>query len=41
MMNKCRGRMIQGNYIMGNIFHKKEIGTERDFFGIIGEGLKN
>ena len=32
MMNKCMGRMVQGDYIMGNIFHKKEVGTERDFF---------
>ena len=31
MINKCRGRMVQGDYIMGNIFHKKRIGTERDF----------
>ena len=23
MMNKCRRRIVQGNYIMGNIFHKK------------------
>ena len=23
MMNKCRGRMVEGDYIMGNIFHKK------------------
>ena len=32
MMNKCRGRMVEGDYIMGNIFHKKEIGRERDFW---------
>ena len=25
MMNKCRRRIVQGDYIMGNIFHK--IGT--------------
>ena len=25
MMNKCRGRMVQGDYIMGNIFHKEGI----------------
>ena len=31
MINKCRERMVQGDYIMGNIFHKKGIGTERDF----------
>ena len=24
MMNKCRGRIVQGDYIMGNIFHEKE-----------------
>ena len=23
--NKCRGKMVQGDYIMGNIFHKKMI----------------
>ena len=23
MMNKCRGRIVQEDYIMGNIFHKK------------------
>ena len=31
MMNKCRGRMIQGDYIIGNIFHRKGIRTKRDF----------
>ena len=25
MMNKYRGRMVQGDYIMGNIFHKEGI----------------
>ena len=25
MMNKCRGRMVQGDYIVGNIFHKEGI----------------
>ena len=32
MMNKCRGRIVQGDYIMGNIFHKREaaIKTEGD-----------
>ena len=25
IMNKCRGKMVQGDYIMGNIFHKKRI----------------
>ena len=24
MMNKCRGRIVQGDYIMGNIFHEKK-----------------
>ena len=24
-MNKCRGRKVQGDYIMGNIFHKEGI----------------
>ena len=23
MMNKCRGKIVQGDYIMGNIFHRK------------------
>ena len=23
MMNKFRGRIVQGDYIIGNIFHKK------------------
>ena len=31
MMNKCRGRMVEGYYVMRNIFHK-EIGRERDFW---------
>ena len=25
MMNKCRGRIVEGDYIMGNIFHKRGI----------------
>ena len=29
MVNKCRERMIQGDYIMGNIFHKKWIRKQR------------
>ena len=29
MVNKCGERMIQGNYIMGNIFHKKGIRKQR------------
>ena len=28
MMNKCRGRMVQKDYIMGNIFHK--VGGEKN-----------
>ena len=24
MMNKCRGMIVQGDYIMGNIFHRRE-----------------
>ena len=28
-MNKCRGRMVQRDYIMGNIFHKEGIGKLR------------
>ena len=35
MVNKCRGRMVQRDYIMGNIFHKKGIETERDFWGLL------
>ena len=33
MMNKCRGRIVQRDYIMGNIFHKKgaAIRTREDF----------
>ena len=29
MMNKCRGKIVQGDYLMGNIFHKKEKGEIR------------
>ena len=29
MMNKCKGRMVQGDYIMRNIFHKEGIGKLR------------
>ena len=29
MMNKCRGRIVQGDYIMRNIFHKEGIGKLR------------
>ena len=29
MMNKCRGKMVQGDYIMGNIFHKEGIGKTK------------
>ena len=29
MMKKCKGRMVQGDYIMGNIFNKKRIGKQR------------
>ena len=35
MMNKCRERMVQRDYIMGNIFHKKGIERERDFWGLL------
>ena len=35
MMNKSRGRMVQGDYIMGNIFHKKGMGTERDLWVLL------
>ena len=42
MMNKCRGRMVQGDYIMRNIFHKGGGDRNRErFLGIIGEGLRN
>ena len=30
MMNKCKRRMVQGDFIMGNVFHKKGIERERD-----------
>ena len=29
MMNKCREKIVQGDYLMGNIFHKKEKGEIR------------
>ena len=29
MTNKCRGRMVQRDYIIGNIFHKKGIGKQK------------
>ena len=35
MINKCRGRIVQGDYIMGNIFHKKGMGTERDLWVLL------
>ena len=35
MINKYRGRMVQRDYIMGNIFHKKGIERERDFLGLL------
>ena len=25
MMNKCKGRIVEGDYIMENIFHKRGI----------------
>ena len=34
MMNKCRRRIVQGDYIMGKIFHK--IGGEKENEGEIG-----
>ena len=34
-MNKCRGRMIQMDYIMGNIFHQKGRETERDLLVLL------
>ena len=27
--------MVQGDYIMGNIFHKKGMGTERDLWVLL------
>ena len=35
MMNKCRERMVQRDYIMRNIFHKKGRRTERDFLVLL------
>ena len=40
-MNKCRGRIVQGDYIMRNIFHKEGDWNRERFLGIIGEGLVN
>ena len=38
MMNKCRGKMVQGDYIMGNIFHKEGGESEqREIFGVLLE----
>ena len=28
MMNKCKGRVVQWDYIMGNILHKKRDGRK-------------
>ena len=40
MMNKCRGRIVQGDHIMGNIFHKRGGGNKnREGIGVIEEGL--
>ena len=41
IMNKCRGRIVQGDYIMRNIFHKEGDWNRERFLGIIGEGLVN
>ena len=42
MMNKCRGKIVQGDYIMENIFHKKGKGKKNEKeIGIIWEGLSN
>ena len=35
MMNKCRGKMVQGDYIIGNIFHQKGRETERDLLVLL------
>ena len=37
MMNKCRGRIVQGDYIMRNIFYKKkgESNENREEIGVI------
>ena len=35
MMNKCRGRMVQRDYIMGNIFHKKREGNRERFLVLL------
>ena len=38
MMNKCRGKMVQGDYIMENIFHKEGGESEqREIFGVLLE----
>ena len=44
MTNKCRGRMVQGDYIIGNIFHNergRRQSKQRGIFGIGEEGLRN
>ena len=44
MTNKCRGKMVQGDYIMGNIFHNergRRQSKQRGIFGISEEGLRN
>ena len=35
MMNKCRERMVQGDYIMGNIFHKKREANRERFLVLL------
>ena len=38
MINKCRGKMVQGDYIMGNIFHKEGGESEqKEIFGVLLE----
>ena len=44
MMNKCRGRIVQRDYIMRNIFHNergRRQSKQMGIFGISEEGLRN
>ena len=42
MMNKCKGRIVQWDYIMENIFHKEgESNKNREEIDVIEEGLSN
>ena len=40
MMNKCRGRMVQGDYIMGKISSIRREGEQREIFWYYWRGIK-